>query len=73
MSAICDSGFRLVNLPPYSPDLALSDYYLFPNMKKNLSGKQYQSDDDVIFAVKDFLRTKKKHCLKLEIQMLKHL
>ena len=33
MSAIRDHGFELP--PPYSPRLAPSDYYLFPNMKKN--------------------------------------
>jgi len=33
MSAIHDCGFELVNHPHYSPDLALLEYYLFPNMK----------------------------------------
>ena len=36
VSAIRDCGFELVDhFPPYSSDLAFSDYYLFPNMKKN--------------------------------------
>jgi len=34
MSAIRDCGFELVDHPYYSPDLALSNCYLFPNMKK---------------------------------------
>jgi hypothetical protein len=28
-------GFYYVDHPPYSPDLALSDYNLFPGLKKN--------------------------------------
>ena len=37
MAAVHDCGFELVDHPPYSPDLAPSDYFLFPNMKKKLS------------------------------------
>ena len=44
-------GFELVDLPPYSPDLASFDYFLFPNMKKHLAGKHYRTDDEVISAV----------------------
>ena len=54
MVAVCDSGFDMVDHPPYSPDLAPSDYFLFPNMKKHLAGKQYQTDDDVISAGEDY-------------------
>ena len=35
MAAVHEYGFELVDLPPYSPDLAPSDYFLFPNMKTN--------------------------------------
>ena len=36
---VLDCGFELVDHPPHSPDLAPSDYFLFPNMKKkHLSG-----------------------------------
>uniref|UniRef100_A0A3Q0RHJ7 Mos1 transposase HTH domain-containing protein n=1 Tax=Amphilophus citrinellus TaxID=61819 RepID=A0A3Q0RHJ7_AMPCI len=54
VAAVCDCGFELVDHPPYSPDLAPSDYFLFPNMKKHLAGKQYRTDDEVISAVEDF-------------------
>ena len=55
MAAVRDCGFELVDHPPYSPDLAPSDYFLFPNMqKKHLAGKQYQTDDEVISAVDIF-------------------
>lgn len=33
--------------PPYSPDLAPCDFFLFPNMKKRLRGRHYQSSEAV--------------------------
>ena len=36
MSAVHDCGFELIDHPPYSPDLAPSDYFLFPNLKNIL-------------------------------------
>ena len=41
--------------PPYSPDLAPSDFCLFPRLKKHLCGRQYASDNDIIQSVEDFL------------------
>ena len=35
MAAVNECGFQLVDQPLYSPDLASSDYFLFPNMKKH--------------------------------------
>lgn len=49
--AIHDCGFEQVNHPPYSPDLAPSDYYLFRDLKKHLAGKRFASDSEVISAV----------------------
>lgn len=40
--------YEVLPHPPYSPDLAPSDYYLFPNMKKWLAGKRFASNDEVI-------------------------
>ena len=56
MAAAHDCGFELAAHPPYSPDLAPSDNFLFPNMKKHLAGKQYRrrTNDEVISAVEDF-------------------
>jgi hypothetical protein len=36
--------------PPYSPDLAPSDFFLFPNLKKQLKGIHFDSDEEVILA-----------------------
>ena len=34
--------------PPYSPDLASSDYFLFANLKKWLGGKSFYFNDEII-------------------------
>lgn len=44
-------GFEILPHPPYSPDLAPSDFYLFPKLKENLRGRVFSSNDDVISAV----------------------
>ena len=36
--------------PPYSPDLVPSDYNLFPGLKKQLKGRHFSSDTEVIAA-----------------------
>ena len=52
--AVHDCSFKLIDHLPYSPVLARLDYFLFPNLKKHLAGKRYESDDDIISAVEDF-------------------
>jgi len=34
-------GFQYLDHPPYSPDLAPSDYHLFPGLKKQLKGRHF--------------------------------
>ena len=42
--------------PPYSPDLAPSDYYLFGPMKEGSRGKHYTSDEEVKIAAMKSLK-----------------
>ncbi|KAK3096846.1 hypothetical protein FSP39_003906 [Pinctada imbricata] len=49
--SIFDCGFNLIEHPPYSPDLAPSDFNHFSKLKAAISGTHFQSDDDVILAV----------------------
>ena len=42
--------------PPYSPDLAPSDYHLFGKLKEFLRGNHYASIDDVRNAVNDWIK-----------------
>jgi len=43
-------GFQCLDHPHYSPDLAPSDYHLFPGLKKQLKGCHFSSDVEVIAA-----------------------
>ncbi len=51
MSKIHDLGFELLPHPLSSPDLALSNYHLFPNLEKWLGGQRFSSNDKEIAAV----------------------
>jgi len=48
-------GFQCLDHPPYSPDLALSDYCLFPGLKKQVKGRHFSSDAGVISAAETWL------------------
>lgn len=54
MAAIQETGFELLEHPPYSPDLAPSDFYLFPRLKERLRGKKFEDDSEVMAAVEAF-------------------
>jgi histone-lysine N-methyltransferase SETMAR len=43
-------GFQHLDDPPYSQDLAPSDYHLFPGLNKQLKGRHFSSEADVIAA-----------------------
>ena len=55
MNAATDCGFEILPHPPHSPDMAPSDFYLFPKLKSHLHGTQYGSNEVVIEAVKEYL------------------
>jgi histone-lysine N-methyltransferase SETMAR len=40
---------------PYSPDLALLDYHLFPALKKHLKGRHFSPNMEVIAAMETWL------------------
>ena len=43
-------------LPPYSPDLAPSDFHLFGPLKDALRGTRFDDDESVIRAMRTWLR-----------------
>ena len=55
-AAILDSGFEEMHHPPYSPDLAPSDYHLFPNLKQHLCGQRFSTDDELKYAIEEWLK-----------------
>lgn len=45
------SGINEIRPAPYSPDLAPCDFWLFPKIKKDLRGKIFTSNEEIINAV----------------------
>jgi len=56
---LLELGWEVMQHPPYSPDLAPSDYHLFRSLQNSLNGKTFTNDDDLkshlvqFFADKD--------------------
>jgi len=42
--------------PPYSPDLAPSDYHLFPNLKKHLHRQRFSTKNELRYAIEEWLK-----------------
>ena len=55
MDAVERNGYELIPHPAYSPDLAPSDFFLFPNWKKDIRGLHFQSDEEVVKAVEEWV------------------
>ena len=53
MDAVERNGYELIPHPAYSPDLALSDFFLFPNLKKH-----FRSDEEVVTADEEWVNGK---------------
>jgi hypothetical protein len=50
------NGWELLSHPPYSPDLAPSDYHFFGPLKDHLRGHHYEDDEAVQETVGSWLR-----------------
>jgi [histone H3]-lysine36 N-dimethyltransferase SETMAR len=40
--------YKLLPHPPFSPDLARSDFFLFADLKRMLAGKKFSTNEEVI-------------------------
>ncbi|GBP85635.1 Mariner Mos1 transposase [Eumeta japonica] len=58
--ALKDTGFSEIDHPPYSPDLAPSDYFLFSNLKKELRGRRFVDDNQMKMTVESHFDCKEK-------------
>ena len=56
--------------PPYSPDLAPSDYHLFGPLKEFLGGKKFQSDAEVQSVVQNWMNQQPKSFFENGIKSL---
>ncbi|GBM61452.1 hypothetical protein AVEN_96563-1 [Araneus ventricosus] len=63
-------GWEKFDHPPYSPDLASSDYRLFWNLKRDFGGRRFDSDDDAKNGVQRWLSSLVAPFLKESIDKL---
>jgi hypothetical protein len=51
-----ENGMIRAPHPPYSPDLALSDFYLFDCVKQCLRGQSFETADELFSSIEAVLR-----------------
>ena len=72
MAAISTVGFKFLDHPPYSPDLALSNYRLFPKLKEHLRGKKFSSDNEVMLSVMQWFEEVGQPFFQEAVELLEH-
>ena len=72
MDAIERNGYELIPHPAYSPDLAPIDYFLFPNLKKDIRGRHFRSNKEVVTAVEKWVRDKDHGFFSSGLMALEH-
>lgn len=65
-------GFEILPHPPYSPDIAPSDFFLFPALKSDLRGQHFATDNDVISATEAWFSSKNEDFYKTGLRKVKH-
>lgn len=70
-AAISRTCFTELPHPPYSPDLAPSDFYLFPRLKKHLKGRRFQSNNEVVAEARRWFEAQPKEFYLRGIMMLR--
>ena len=56
LDTIKELDIEILPHPAYSPDLAICDFWLFPNLKNKLRGEKYESGEELRRAVDIYLR-----------------
>ena len=72
MDAVERNGYELIPHPAYSPDLASSDFFLFPKMKKDIRGLHFRSDEEVVTAVEEWVNRKNPDFFSSGLMALEH-
>ena len=70
MAKLYELHFELLPYPPYSPDLAPSNYWLFANLIRMLQGKRFDTNEEVILETEAYFEAKDKSFYKKGIKLL---
>ena len=58
MLKLYELSFELLPRPPYSPNLAPNDYWLFADLKRKLQGKRFGSNEEMIAETEAYFESK---------------
>ena len=72
MDAVDRNGYELIPHPAYSPDQAPSDFFLFTNLKKDIRGLHFRSDEEVVTAVEESVSGKDPDFFSSGLMALEH-
>ena len=72
IDAVERNGYELIPQPADSPDLAPSDYFLFPNLKKYICGRHFRSNEEVVAAVEEWVGDKDPGFFSSGLMTLEH-
>ena len=72
MDAVERNGYELIPLPACSPDLAPSDFFLFQNLKKDIRGLHFRSDEEVVTTVEEWVNGKDPAFFSSGLMALEH-
>ena len=72
MDAVERNGYELISHPAYSPELAPSYFFLFPNLKKDIRGLHFRSDEEVVMAVEEWVSGKDPDFFSFGLMALEH-
>ena len=72
MDAVERNRYELIPHPAYSLDLAPKDFFLFPNLKKDICGRHFWSDEEVVMAVEEWVNGKNPDFFSCGLMALEH-
>ena len=72
MGKLRDLHYALLKHPRYSPDVAPSDFCLFPKLNLFLAGQRFSSNQEAIAAVEGYFADLTKNHYKDGIMALEH-
>ena len=72
MDAVEQNGYELIPQPAYSLDLAPSDYFLFLNLKKDIRGRHFRSNEEVMAAAEEWVGDKDPGLFSSGLMALEH-
>ena len=72
MDAVERNGYELIPHPAYSSDLAPCNFLLFPNLKKDIRGLPFWSDEEDMTALEEWVNGKDPDFFSSGLMALEH-